>query len=71
MMSLQEMKDDIIKQVNITEELTLANKGSKKSIIEIETGLSFHVLSFIVFIWDEIIVMCASVKSACVWWVKN
>jgi nucleosome-remodeling factor subunit BPTF len=36
--SLGEMKEDIIKQVNITEELTAANKGSKKSIMEIETG---------------------------------
>ena len=36
--SLQEMKDDILKQVSITEELTAANKGNKKSIVEIETG---------------------------------
>ncbi|XP_025083493.1 nucleosome-remodeling factor subunit BPTF-like isoform X4 [Pomacea canaliculata] len=34
--SLQEMRDDIMKHVAITEELTSTNKGSKKSIIEIE-----------------------------------
>ena len=41
--ALQEMKDDLLKQVSITEDLTASNKGSKKSIIEIETGKIYSV----------------------------
>lgn len=44
--SLQEMRDDIMKHVAITEELTSTNKGSKKSIIEIEIGNNISCLSF-------------------------
>ena len=37
--ALQELKEDILKQTGITEELTIASKGCKKSVIEIETGI--------------------------------
>ncbi|ESO89131.1 hypothetical protein LOTGIDRAFT_106842 [Lottia gigantea] len=38
-LSIEDMKEDILKQMNITEELTNASKGNKKSVLEIETGL--------------------------------
>lgn len=38
--ALQEMRDDIVKQMSITEELTNTNKGSKKSTMENEIGKS-------------------------------
>ena len=37
------MKDDILKQMNITEELTNAARGNKKSMLEIETGLLYYL----------------------------
>lgn len=38
--TLQEFKEDILKHMSITEELTNSHKGNRKSAIEIETGLS-------------------------------
>ena len=46
LMALQEMKDDILKQVSITEDLTASNKGGKKSIMEIETGRAILSVAF-------------------------
>lgn len=36
---INEMKEDIIKQMSITEELTAASKGSRKSVLEVENGM--------------------------------
>ncbi|CAG5131375.1 unnamed protein product, partial [Candidula unifasciata] len=35
---INEMKEDIIKQMSITEELTAASKGSRKSVLEVENA---------------------------------
>ena len=35
---LNEMKDDILKQMSYTEELTNASKGNKKTLLDIENG---------------------------------
>jgi nucleosome-remodeling factor subunit BPTF len=36
--TLMEFKEDILKHMSITEELTNSHKGNRKSAIEIETG---------------------------------
>lgn len=36
-----DFKDEIIRQMNITEKLTNLNKGNKKSYIEVENGMYF------------------------------
>lgn len=40
--TLLEFKEDILKHMSITEELTNSHKGNRKSAIEIEIGLSLN-----------------------------
>ena len=39
--SLVEMKDEIIRQMTVTEELTKENQGSRRSALEITNGLLY------------------------------
>ena len=36
--NIQELKEDIIKQFSISQDLTVENKGNKKSALEVESG---------------------------------
>ena len=44
-MAIEEMRDDILRLMQLTEDLTLELKGNKKSVLEIETGMTNLSLS--------------------------
>ena len=45
--ALEEFKEDILKQMDITSWLTTKHKGSRKSMIENENGMCSYVLDHI------------------------
>ena len=53
LLMINEMKDDIVKQMSFTEDLTIAAKGSRKSVLDIENGnnLMLDLMSMSSRVW--------------------
>ena len=47
---INEMKEDIIKQMSFTEDLTVAAKGSRKSVLDIENGNIIVIIAMLIII---------------------
>lgn len=64
--TLLEFKEDILKHMSITEELTNSHKGNRKSALEIEIGLSMNCstlswythFAFVVVVPLRIYILC-------------